>query len=130
MRTDCAQLSELSTHRKIYFPYTVKHRRSEATIYGKSESYHYYRVAYRAVGKRHIRNFKTFSEAKTAAQHIVRDLADGSPAAALSAEQARDALAAIERLETFRQASGRRVSLLAAVSEFAEASSQLRGQKL
>jgi hypothetical protein len=44
----------------------------------------------------------------------------------LNADQSRDALAALERLETLRQTSGRRFSLLAAVSDFAEAVDKLR----
>jgi hypothetical protein len=107
------------------FPKIIKHRRFDATIYGKSKNYHYYRVAYYAVGRRHIRNFKTFSEAKSEAEHIVRDLADGSQSAILSANQSRDAITAFDMLEAFRQASGRRISLPAAVSEFVEASKKL-----
>jgi hypothetical protein len=51
-------------------------------------------------------------------------VADGSQAAALNASQSRDALAALQRLESFRQSTGRAVSLLAAVSEFVEASAK------
>ena len=107
------------------FPQTIKHRRFEATIYGKGEKYNYYRIAYYAAGKRHLRNFKTFSEAKTEAERIVRDLANGSQSAALSADQSRDAITAFEMLEAFRQASGRRVSLPAAISQFVESSKKL-----
>ena len=48
----------------------------------------------------------------------------------MSAGQARDALAAFERLQSFYQSTGRRVSLLAAVSEFAEAAGKLDGRSL
>jgi integrase len=112
------------------FPKIIKHRRFEATIYGKSENYAYYRVAYRVAGKRHVRSFKTFSEANAEAERIVRDLAAGSQAVALSADQSRDALTAFEMLEAFRQATGRRVSLTTAVSEFAEVSKKLGGRTL
>jgi hypothetical protein len=124
-RTDCAQILTESESRKMRFPKTIKHRRFEATIYGKSENYHYYRIAYYAAGKRHARNFKTFSEAKKEAERIVRALADGSQSAVLSADQSRDAITAFEMLEAFRQGSGRRVSLPAAISEFVEASKKL-----
>ena len=107
------------------FPKTIKHRRFEATIYGKTAKYPYYRVSYYTAGKRHIRNFKTFSEAKTEAERIVRDLADGSQAAALSADQSRDALTALEMLEAYRRASGRRITLSGAVSVFVETSTKL-----
>ncbi len=56
----------------------------------------------------------------------MRELADGSQAAALNATQSRDVLAALERLHGFYQTSGSRISLLAAVSEFIEAA----GKKL
>lgn len=57
-------------------------------------------------------------------------MATGSQAAALTANQSRDAVAAFQRLETLQQSIGRRVSLLAAVSEFAEASAKLHGRNL
>jgi len=112
------------------FPQVIRHRRIEATIYGKTHSYPFYRLSYYTAGKRRIRHFSTYSEAKTEAERIVRELASGSQAAALTAEQSRDALAAIERLETFRQATGKVVSLLAAVSEFVEAARKLTGLTL
>jgi hypothetical protein len=125
LRTDCAQFLTETEHRKMRFPKIIKHCRFEATIYGKSKKYHYYRITYYAVGKRQIRSFKTFSEAKTEAERIVRDLADGSQSAALSANQSRDAITAFEMLEAFRQTGGRRISLPAAISEFVEASKKL-----
>jgi integrase len=130
IRTDSAQILPESEGRNMKFPKVIKHRRFEAIIYGKSKKYAYYRLAYYAAGKRHTRHFRAYGEAKTEAERIVRELADGSQAAALSAAQSRDALAAFERLESFRQASGRRVSLLAAVSEFAEVSGKLGGRTL
>jgi hypothetical protein len=50
--------------------------------------------------------------------------------AAFTASQSRDALAAFQRLDALQQSIGRRVSLLAAVSEFAEASGKLQGRNL
>jgi integrase len=112
------------------FPVIVRHRREKATIYGKSAGYAFYRLGYYVAGQRRIRSFKTYSEAKTEAERIVRDLAEGSQAAALNGEQSRDALAAMQRLDALRHSTGRRVSLLAAVSEFAEASAKLQGRNL
>ncbi len=77
-----------------------------------------------------MQTFASYSDAKTAAERIVRELADGSQAAALNASQSRDALAALQRLESFRHSTGRAVSLLAAVSEFVEASAKLTGRTL
>jgi hypothetical protein len=75
LRTDSAQFPKEIEGRKMRFPKTIKHRRFAVTIYGKTKKYHYYRIAYYATGKRHIRNFKTFSEANNEAKRIVRDLA-------------------------------------------------------
>jgi integrase len=112
------------------FPVIVRHRREKATIYAKSPGYPFYRLGYYAGGKRLIRSFKSYAEAKTEAERIVRQLAEGSQAAALNGEQSRNALAAMQRLAALRHSTGRRVSLLAAVSEFAEASAKLQGRDL
>ena len=112
------------------FPVTIRHRNSTAKIYAPGGKFAYYRLAYTTAGKRRMQTFANYSAAKIAAERIVRDLADGSQAAALNATQSRDALAAFERLQGFFQASGRRVSLLAAVSDFVEASGKLGGRTL
>ena len=112
------------------FPVTIRHRSSKAKIYAPAGKFAYYRVAYATAGKRKMQTFAAYSDAKTAAERIVRELANGSQAAALTATQSRDALAAFERLQGFYQASGRRVSLLAAVSEFVEAAGKLHGRTL
>ena len=112
------------------FPKVIKHRKIAVTIYGKGKAYPFYRISYRVDGKRRMQSYPTYSEAKTAAEKLVKDLAKGSPAAALNAAQARDALNAIERLRSHYAATGRRVSLLAAVSEFADASTKANGRNL
>ena len=112
------------------FPQIIRHRRAEAKIYGKTDNYAFYRVGYYLAGKRHIRHFPTYTEAKTTAERIVRELANGSQAAALSSNQSRDALASLQKLEGFRQSTGKRVSLLAAVSEYVEAANKLPGHTL
>ena len=75
-------------------------------------------------------SFPTYSLAKRHADGLVKDLAKGSQVAALHPAQARDALAALERLADFYRATGRRVSLLAGISEFVEASGKLGGRTL
>jgi integrase len=114
----------------VRFPKVISYRRIEATIYGKKPNYDFYRLAYYVAGKRHLRHFKTYQEAKNEAERKVREIAGGSQAAALNADQSRDALAALQRLETLRLSTGRRFSLLAAVSEFAEVVDKLRGHPL
>ena len=112
------------------FPVTIRHRTSTAKIYAPGGKFAYYRLAYTTAGKRRMQTFANYSDAKTAAERIVRELAEGSQAPTLNASQSRDALAALQRLESFRQATGRTVSLLAAVSEFAESSAKLGGRPL
>jgi integrase len=114
----------------VKFPVVIRHRGEKAKIYGKSPAYEFYRIAYRTAGKRCVRSFKTYAEAKTEAERIVRDLADGSQAAALTAPQSRDALAAFQRLESFRQSTGRRLSLLGAVSELLDVLPRLNGRSV
>jgi len=68
--------------------------------------------------------------AKQYAEELVKELAKKSQAIMLTLGQATDALAAIERLNTFHQTTARRVSLLHAVSEYCEAAAKLRGRTL
>jgi len=114
----------------VRFPVTIRHRTSKAKIYAPAGKFAYYRVAYATAGKRKMQTFAAYSDAKAAAERIVRELANGSQAAALTATQSRDALAAFERLQGFYQASGRRISLLAVVSDFVEAAGKLNGRTL
>ena len=123
--TDSAQKAAESGQRKVEFPQVIRHRKVEATIYGKSRHYQRYRLAFYVVGQRRLRTFANYSEAKAEAERIVREVANDSQVTALTGSQAGDALAAIQRLDSFRQATGKRVSLLAAVSEFAEAAAKL-----
>jgi integrase len=112
------------------FPVVIRHRGQKAKIYGKTPAYPFYRLAYKAAGKRHVRSFKTYSEAKQAGDQIVRDLAQGSQSAALTAGQAADALTAFELLQAFHRQTGRAVSLKRAVADYVEAARQLNGHTL
>jgi integrase len=114
----------------VKFPVTIRHRTSKAKIYAPGGTFAYYRLAYSTAGKRRMQTFANYSDAKAAAERVVRDLANGSQAAALSASQSRDALAAIERLQGYYETTGRRVSLLGAVSAFVESSVKLDGRTL
>jgi integrase len=77
-----------------------------------------------------MRDFRSYSEAKRAGDKLVSDLAKGSFVADMTPAQARDARAALERLQGFYEQTGRRVSLLGAVSEYAEAAGKLNGGSL
>jgi hypothetical protein len=112
------------------FPKVIRHRKAEVTIYGKKKNYPFYRIAYRVAGKRHLRNYSKYGEALKEAEKKVREIDSGSQAAALTAVQSRDALAAFQRLETLQNSIGRRVSLLSAVSEYAEAITKSHGRNL
>ena len=112
------------------FPITIRHRKSEATIYGKSKAYPFYRVAVRVAGKRRLTSFATFSKTLAAAEKAVRDISTGNTAAALTAKQATDALAAFEQLDQHYVSTGKRVSLLTAVSEYLEEIRKLNGRRL
>ena len=129
-RTFTAQIETPAEKLNVRFPKVIRFRRVEATIYGKRPNYPFYRLAYYVAGKRVTRSFKTYGEAKTEAERLVREIADGSQAAALTGDQSRDALAALQRLENFRQSTGRRYSILAAVSEFVETLEKLQGRSL
>jgi integrase len=114
----------------VKFPKVIRHRKAECKIYGKKPHYPFYRVAWYVTGRRRIKQFGTYSKAKEFADALVKDLASGSQRTALAPSQATDALAAVDRLKTFYQQTGRNVSLLRAVSEYVEAASKLSGRTL
>jgi hypothetical protein len=74
----------------------VRHKGQTATIYGKSRSYPWNRVAWHVAGQRKLERFRTYGEAKRRADALVKDLAKGSNATSLTAKQAADALAGLE----------------------------------
>ena len=116
---------------KVKFPKRIKHRgRVHATIYGKSKGRDSYRVAWQVAGKRRMASFASYSLAKRYADGLVKDLSNGSQVTALHPAQARDALAALERLADFYRTTGRRVSLLTGISEYVEASGKLNGRAM
>ena len=107
--------------RKVKFPVRVKHRRAEAVIYGRSKSYGYYRLVYRAAGKRVVRSFPTYSAARKEADAKVRELSSGNQSAGLSSKEAGDALSIRDALENFRLVTGQRLGALQAVNGYIDA---------
>jgi len=107
------------------FPVRVKHRKQEAVIYGKTTAYPFYRVGYRAAGKRFVRSFPTYAAARQEAEAKVRELAEGNQAAALSNREASDALAIRQALEAFSHDTGRAVNALEAVTGYLTATRKL-----
>jgi len=114
----------------VKFPKVIRHRKAECKIYGKKPDYPFYRVAWYVTGQRRVKQFGTYSKAKEYADALVKDLAQGSQSTALTPSQATDALAAVDRLKTYYQHTGRNVSLLRAVSEYVEAASKLNGRTM
>jgi integrase len=129
-RTNSAHILTGTERPKVRFPKVIRYRRAKATIYGKTKKYPFYRLAYYVAGKRLTPSFKSYGDAKAEADRRVREISNGSDAAALTGQQARDALAARQRLENFRQSTGRRFSLLSAASELVEALEKLKGRSL
>jgi integrase len=118
-----------SEGRGLKFPKAVKHRGKQlATIYGKSKAYPQYRVAWSVQGKRRMKAFDRYGGEDGAlkfAEDLVKELAKGSQTTALTPAQATAALAALERLDALRIATGKRLSLLGAASDLAEAVTRL-----
>jgi hypothetical protein len=79
------QISNKSESNTARFPKVIRHRKTEATIYGKSAGYSLYRVAYRVDGKRRMKSFAVYAEAKTWADKTVRDVSTGSKLVSLTA---------------------------------------------
>ncbi len=119
-RTEHAHLSENSP-RNVTFPHTVRFRTLTATIYGRSAGYQFYRMAVRVAGKRVVRSFQTFTQAKAEAEKKLRELAKGNQSAGLSAKESADALAIREAVQAFYRDTGRKVSPLQAVNGYIDA---------
>jgi integrase len=107
------------------FPVKVSYRKAEAKIYGKSAAYPFYRLAYRAAGKRHVRSFSTYTEARQEAETKVREIANGSQSIALTDKEATAALSIRDALDAFRRDTGRSFTALEAVTGFLDAMKQL-----
>lgn len=129
-RTDSAQIPAESEAKKMKFPLVVRHRKAEATIYGKTAKYPFYRLAYYSAGKRHVRSFSTYSKARTACDKVLKAIASSSEALDLTAAEARDARLALGCLRDFRRSTGRELSLLEAVSDYTANVARLRGHTL
>jgi integrase len=124
---------------KVRFPKIIANKKTKAsaTIYGKikggepkpdggvTQPYPFYRVCWKVAGQRKMQSFATYSAAKRHADEMVKDLGKGSQITALTPGQARDALAAFERLDGFHKSTGKRVSLNSAVADYVEVAGRL-----
>ena len=59
-----------------------------------------------------MQTFAAYSDAKAAAEGLVRDAANGSQAAVLTASQSRDAIAGLQTLEAYRKSTGCNVAFI------------------
>jgi integrase len=109
----------------VKFPLRIRFRRAEAVIYGKTDAYAFYRVAYHAAGRRVVRSFRRYGDAKAFAEQTVRELAAGHNVAALSPGEVADALAIRQALAEFQRETGVSVSAVRAVAEYLDARRRL-----
>jgi|GEM_PF-4959396 len=107
------------------FPVTVRFRKAEVKIYGKSAAYSFYRLSYYAAGKRHTQSFSSFKEAHTTAKAKARELAKGNQSLALTPKEATAALSIRDGLEAHRIETGQSFTALEAVTGFLNAMKHL-----
>lgn len=122
----CTVTAQKNAVSVVKFPRSIWYRTAKATIYGKRTAHPFYRVTGYVHGKRQMSSHLTYSAALAQAKKLAKDMFRGNVGAALNPRQAADALAALDRLEAYRQTTGRRVSILGAVSQFVSASTKLQ----
>ena len=99
-----------------HWPKKLRHRNKVlARIYPKCKGRASYRLAWTVGGRRQMKSFATYSEAKRIGDNLVKELAKGSQVAALTPGQAADALTAFEHLKSLYAGTGKRFSLSQAV---------------
>ena len=108
------------------FPVTIKHRTGKVKIYAPANNFAYYRLSFTVSGKRQMRTFDTYTEAKEAGEAKAEEIHKNSAAASLTPSQSRDALAAFERLEAYFKATGERISLNAALGEYLDSKVRIK----
>lgn len=108
----------------------MKFRRAEAVIYAKTEAFGYYRLAYRLGGRRVVRTFRVFSEARQAADAAVRQISAGDPGASMSGAEAREAIVGRGILAELEREIGMKVSLSEALVEYRESRRLLGNRSL
>jgi integrase len=114
---------------KVKFPKRLRYRgkgKVLATIYKRKNCYRlYWRARVEGKPKSLFKDFAGYSAAKQAGDKVIADLVKNAPAAGLLPGQVSDAGAAFERLRDFFRSTGKRVTLLGAVSEYCELASRV-----
>ncbi len=127
--------------RELKFPVKVRHRHITVKAYRKTPKYPFYRIAYRADGKRVVRNFKTYALARKEAETKARELAQGNEAGASLPKRAaseyksvlgklRDLCADLNAHKADPTAPDVALSLEDALAEFCEAKRKLGAVRL
>ena len=62
--TQFAQNTARPADRRVRFPVTIRHRSNKATSYRPGGRFNYYRVAYTVAGKRRMRTFGSYPDAR------------------------------------------------------------------
>src|ERR1051326_6574857 len=89
--------TQAETDEKVTYPKPIKHRGiTYATLYKPSKSYPLYRVAWKAGGKRLMKGFARYGEAKKFGDGIAKQLHEGNPVALLKPWEATAALTAFD----------------------------------
>ena len=102
-----------------------------ATIYRRPDCYRlYWRARVDGKPRSQFKDFTTYSTAKREGDKVVAELAKGAQAARLTPGQATDALAAVECLRGFYEATGQKVSILSAVQSYCAAARKLGDRPL
>ena len=113
---------------KVKYPKRLRHNgkgRVLATIYKRPDCYRlYWRARVSGKPRSMSKDFPNYTEAKAAGDKKAGELSRGH-VSSLTPGQTTDAMAALERLRSFYQATGRSSSLLAGISEFCEAAARL-----
>jgi integrase len=117
----------------VKFPKRLRHRgkgKVLATIYRLPDGYRlYWRERVDGKPKSRMKDFSTYSEVKREGDKVVAAKARGT-VMALSPGQTTDAQNALEELQRFYQATGKRVSLRFAVGAYCEAARKSPGRSL
>jgi hypothetical protein len=109
----------------VKFPKVIQHRKVEVTINEKKKSYPFYRLAYRVNGRRQMRSFSSYGEAKAEADKKLRELDMGSQSLSLTAKEVTDALVIRDTLDADRRETGRTITALQAVTHYVQAAKLL-----
>jgi integrase len=109
----------------VRFPVTVEFYDQRAKVYAPAKNFPFYRIAFKVAGKRRMLTFGSYGEAKKAAEDKVKELHKGQQSSALTAKQAQDALTVRDMLATYRQETGKAISIVEMAADYLAAVKEL-----